>query len=108
MPDANVPATLKAVRKALKELRRAADEVVRIGRKRAQRDIGAQLLAISTETRQRAQETSQIIHKAFRAVEDGSAEHAELIAVSEEFKAALRRFQQVNPRPGQGRRPCAA
>jgi Sec-independent protein translocase protein TatA len=95
VPSANIPGVIKDVRKALREIQRASDEIARLSRKRNGRDIGQQLLTLSTETRERARETSQAIKKAFASAEDGTADHAALTAVSEEFKTALLRFQQV-------------
>lgn len=106
VPGANVSAVVKEVRKALKEIQKASDEIARLARRRAGREIGQQLLTLSTATRERARETSQTLRQAFATAEDGSADHATLTALSEEFKATLRRFQQVwaassstDPRP---------
>ncbi|EOD30979.1 syntaxin E [Emiliania huxleyi CCMP1516] len=94
VPSVNVASVKKEVRSSIKEIGRAADEMVRLGRRRGGPGASEQLLALSTETRERARATSQTLRAAFGAVDDASPDHAALVSLSEEFKAAVLRFQQ--------------
>ena len=68
------------------------------------------MLAVSSETRERARATSRKIRDAFDALADGSSDRASLAALSAEFKATLNRFSEVAemtapaPRPPPRRR----
>jgi len=102
VPGINLPAVKKDVARDLREIQRATDEISKL-RKKGGRDMGPRLLSLSADTRERARKTSQTIRRAFAGCEEGSSEHSALTALSEDFKATLRRFQleaeSAAPRP---------
>ena len=97
----DLPALRKSVRENLKEITKAAEKLSKLGaaaRKRGPNAPGPsvepQLLEISAAARERARETSRVLREAVGIVEEGSAEHRAVSALSEEFRQALLKFQQ--------------
>lgn len=94
VPALDLAAIRKVVARDLREIRRASDEIAKLTKKKSGRDTGAKLLTLSTEARERARGTSRTLREAFATAAEGSAEHAALLTLQEEFKATLRKFQQ--------------
>lgn len=98
LPTVDVPAVKKSVTADLKEVRKATDALAKLSasakKNRMQPDVGDKLVNISSATRERARGTSRTLHEALQVVEDGTAEHRVLTALSEEFKQTLRNFTQ--------------
>ena len=92
MPAFNLQDFKKTVKQDLKLIQQAADELQKISKK----PVPDQQLfiALSTETRERARNTSQTIRRAFATVQDGTQDFAAVTEMSDEFKATLRRFQR--------------
>jgi len=94
VPAVDLPTVKKAVQVDLREIKRASDELAKLTRNRGDRDIGPQMLTLSSSARERARGTSKTIRDAFAAVPENSVEYAALVSLSTEFKSTLRQFQQ--------------
>jgi len=93
VPVVHLASVKKSVMCDVKEIQKASDEIAKLRKQKASRDVGERLLTISKETRQRARQTSSTIRTAFASAAEGSSDHAALTALSDDFKGALRRFQ---------------
>lgn len=99
VPSIDIAAIKKSVNADLKELRKAADLLAKLGagaKKRPEngQTVGPQLLAISGAARERARATSRTLREALGIAQEGTSEHRALTALSDEFKQALIKFQQ--------------
>ena len=92
-PAHDLPNIRKTVARDLQQLRRASEEIAKLSRKRSA-NSNERLLALSTEAREVARGTSRVLREAFASAEDGSAEHAALTTLQDDFKRALRQFQK--------------
>ena len=93
VPALDLPNIRKTVARDLQQLRRASEEIAKLSRKRSA-NSNERLLALSTEAREVARGTSRVLREAFASAEDGSAEHAALTTLQDDFKRALRQFQK--------------
>ena len=94
VPALDLAGVKKDVQRDLKEIKRASDDIGRLAKKRASKEAGSQLLSISERTRERARGTSKRLREALVLATEGSADHAALMQLSNDFRAALKRFQQ--------------
>ena len=94
VPALDLAGVKKDVQRDLKEIKRASDDIGRLAKKRASKEAGSQLLSISERTRERARGTSKRLREALALATEGSADHAALMQLSNDFRAALKRFQQ--------------
>ena len=94
VPSLDLAGVKKDVQRDLKEIKRASDDIGRLAKKRASKEAGPQLLSISERTRERARGTSRRLREALALATEGSADHAALTQLSDDFRAALKRFQQ--------------
>ena len=94
VPALDLAGVKKDVQRDLKEIKRASDDIGRLAKKRASKEAGPQLLSISERTRERARGTSKRLREALALATEGSADHAALMQLSNDFRAALKRFQQ--------------
>ena len=94
VPTLDLAAVKKDVQRDLKEIKRASDDIGRLAKKRASKEAGPQLLSISERTRERARGTSKRLREALVLATEGSADHEALMQLSNDFRAALKRFQQ--------------
>mmetsp|Transcript_15917 Transcript_15917/g.32183 ORF Transcript_15917/g.32183 Transcript_15917/m.32183 type:complete len:278 (-) Transcript_15917:186-1019(-) len=94
VPALDLAGVKKDVQRDLKEIKKASDEIGRLAKKRASKDVGPQLLSISERTRERARGTSKRLRDALALATEGSADHTALTQLSNDFRAALKRFQQ--------------
>ena len=79
-------APIKEIQRDLKEIAKAADVLAKLAKKRGDADAAQRMLAVSSETRERARATSRKIRDAFDALADGSSDRASLAALSAEFQ----------------------
>ena len=96
VPAIDLAAIKKAVTADCKEVRKASESLAKLGvaAKKKSQPVGDQLVGISSATRERARGTSRTLQEALQQAEEGSAEHKQLLALSEEFKQTLRKFTQ--------------
>ena len=94
VPALDLAGVKKDVQRDLKEIKRASDDIGRLAKKRASKEAGSQLLSISERTRERARGTSKRLREALVLATEGSADHAALMQLSNDFRAALKHFQQ--------------
>jgi syntaxin 7 len=96
LPTLDLAAVKRSVHTDLKELRKAAETLAKLGgaAKKKQQPVGTQLLAISSAARERARATTATLRDALGQVTDGSPEQRALNALSEEFRQVLIKFQQ--------------
>jgi hypothetical protein len=94
VPTLDLAAVKKDVQRDLKEIKRASDDIGRLAKKRASKEAGPQLLSISERTRERARGTSKRLREALVLATEGSADHEALMQLSNDFRAALKHFQQ--------------
>ena len=98
----------KEIQRDLKEIAKAADVLAKLAKKRGDADAAQRMLAVSSETRERARATSRKIRDAFDALAEGSSDRASLAALSAEFKATLNRFSEVAEMTAPAPAPAAA
>ena len=94
VPVFDLQALKKDVRRDLKEIKKASEEIARLGRKKGSRDAGSQLLVISERTRELARGTSKRLRDALGLATEGTDNYHALTVLSDDFRAALKRFQQ--------------
>jgi len=94
VPALDLAGVKKDVQRDLKEIKKASDDIGRLAKKKASKETGSQLLSISERTRERARGTSKRLREALVLATEGSADHAALMQLSNDFRAALKRFQQ--------------
>ena len=104
VPALDLAGVKKDVQRDLKEIKKASDEIGRIAKKRASKDVGPRLLSISESTRERARGTSKRLREALALATEGSDDHAALVQLSNDFRAVLKYFQQET----EGAAPAAA
>mmetsp|Transcript_53342 Transcript_53342/g.122591 ORF Transcript_53342/g.122591 Transcript_53342/m.122591 type:complete len:286 (-) Transcript_53342:477-1334(-) len=93
VPVVHIASVKKSISRDVRDLQKASDEMAKLRKQKATRDVADRLLTISKETRQRARETSSNLRTAMASVDDSSSDFAALTALHDEFKSALRRFQ---------------
>eukprot|EP00310_Coccolithus_braarudii_P015034 CAMPEP_0183352762 /NCGR_PEP_ID=MMETSP0164_2-20130417/30296_1 /TAXON_ID=221442 /ORGANISM="Coccolithus pelagicus ssp braarudi, Strain PLY182g" /LENGTH=280 /DNA_ID=CAMNT_0025525289 /DNA_START=135 /DNA_END=977 /DNA_ORIENTATION=- len=93
VPVVHLASIKKSVTRDIREIEKASEEMARLRKQKATREVGERLLTVSKETRQRARETSSTLRTAFASVPEGGPDYQALTVLHEDFKSALKTFQ---------------
>lgn len=94
VPTADLANVKKDVKKDLKEIQRAVDDIAKLSRKKRDERQQQQILSLSEQVRRRARGTSAKIRDALGQAGAGSADYASFSNLSEQLKETLGQFKK--------------